>query len=53
MQNLSRLIFRKWERLISLNEIAKNQIRILNNNKNIKHLEVLEDKVNNEKLIIK
>ena len=41
------------ERLISLNEIAKNQIRILNNNKNIKHLEVLEDKVNNEKLMIK
>ena len=41
------------ERLISLNKIAKNQIKILNNNKNIRHLEVLEGKVNNEKLMIK
>ena len=40
------------ERLISLNEIAKNQIKILNDNKNIKHLEFLEGKVNKEKLMI-
>ena len=40
------------ERLISLNKIAKDQIRNLYNNKNIKHLEVLEDKVNKEKIMI-
>ena len=36
------------ERLITLNEIAKNQIEILSNNKSIKELESLEKKVNNE-----
>ena len=41
------------ERLITLNETAKNQIKILDNNKNIKGLENLEDKVNNKNLLLR
>lgn len=36
------------ERLITLNETAKSQIRILDNNKNIKELELLERKINDK-----
>lgn len=36
------------ERLISLNETAKNQMRVLQNNKNIKELEVLQKEINKD-----
>lgn len=39
------------ERLITLNETAKNQIEILSNNKNIKDLENIENKLNNNNLL--
>jgi len=39
------------ERLITLNETAKSQIEILNNNKNIKELENMENKVNKNNLL--
>lgn len=39
------------ERLIKLNSIAKRQIEILKNNKNIEKLELLKNKVNEKKLI--
>ena len=39
------------ERLIKLNSIAKRQIEILKNNKNIEKLELLQNKVNETKLI--
>ena len=40
------------ERLISLNATAKSQIAILNENKNIKDLEYLQNKINDHKNII-
>lgn len=39
------------ERLIKLNKIAKEQIQILKNNKNIKTLEDVEQSINNRKLL--
>jgi len=39
------------QRLITLNETAKSQITILSDNKNIKELENLENKVNKNNLI--
>lgn len=39
------------ERLITLNETAKNQIEILSNNKNIKDLENIENKLNTNNLL--
>lgn len=39
------------ERLIMLNETAKSQIEILNNNKNIKELENLENQVNRNNIL--
>lgn len=41
------------ERLITLNETAKSQIEILSNNKNIKELENIENKINKNKLLKK
>ena len=38
------------ERLISLNESAKNQMRILQNNRNIKELEILQKEINRDLL---
>ena len=40
------------ERLIRLNESARNQMRILKNNKNIKELELLQQQVNNDSKIL-
>lgn len=40
------------ERLITLNENAKNQLRLLYDNKNINKLELLENKVNKERVMI-
>lgn len=40
------------ERLIKLNNSAKKQIELLSNNKNINDLELLEDRVNEHKLMI-
>ena len=36
------------ERLIKLNESARNQMKILKNNKGIKELEFLQEQINNE-----
>lgn len=36
------------ERLIKLNESARNQMEILKNNKGIRELEVLQEQINNE-----
>lgn len=36
------------ERLIKLNESARNQMEILKNNKGIKELEVLQEQINHE-----
>lgn len=40
------------ERLISLNESARNQMRVLQNNKNIKELELLQKEIHNSELLI-
>ena len=51
LENINATLIKKGisqkERLITLNEMAKNQIEILSNNKRIKELESLENKVNN------
>jgi len=36
------------DRLIQLNESARNQMEALKNNKNIKELEVLQEQINND-----
>lgn len=36
------------ERLISLNNFARNQMKILKNNKNVEKLEVLQQQVNED-----
>lgn len=36
------------ERLISLNNSARNQMKILKNNKNVEKLEVLQQRVNED-----
>ena len=40
------------ERLIKLNKMAKRQMEILKDNKNIKELETLQKQVNDDKLLI-
>ena len=40
------------ERLIKLNNNARMQMEALKNNKNIKELELLQQQVNNDKLLI-
>ncbi len=53
LENINATLIKKGicqkERLITLNEMAKTQIEILNKNKSIKELENLEKKVNNSK----
>ena len=41
------------ERLIRLNDMAKRQMQILKNNKNIKELENLQKQVNAERILLK
>lgn len=41
------------ERLIKLNNNARMQMEALKNNKNIKDLELLQQQINNDKLLIK
>lgn len=40
------------ERLISLNNSARNQLEILKNNNGIKELELLQERINNNKVLI-
>ena len=40
------------ERLVRLNDIARNQMKILKDNRSIKELELLENKVNEDKVMI-
>ena len=45
---LIRMNIKQSDRLIRLNESARNQIEALKNNKNIKELEVLQQQVNED-----
>ena len=45
---LIRMNIKQSDRLIQLNESARNQMEALKNNKNIKELEVLQQQVNDE-----
>ena len=45
---LIRMNIKQSDRLIQLNKSARNQIEALKNNKNIKELEVLQEKINND-----
>ena len=50
---LIRMNIKQSDRLIQLNESARNQMEVLKNNKNIKELEVLQQQVNeNNKYLI-
>ena len=50
---LIRMNIKQSDRLIQLNESARNQMEALKNNKNIKELEVLQQQVNeNNKYLI-
>ena len=46
---LIRMNIKQSDRLIRLNESARNQMEALKNNKNIKELEVLQHQVNEDK----
>lgn len=41
------MVYLKKKELVILNQSAKEQIDLLENNKNIKELELLEDNINN------
>ena len=45
---LIRMNIKQSDRLIRLNESARNQMEVLKNNKNIKELEVLQQQVNED-----
>ena len=45
---LIRMNIKQSDRLIQLNESARNQIEALRNNKNVKELEVLQQQVNED-----
>ena len=45
---LIRMNIKQSDRLIRLNESARNQMKALKNNKNIKELEVLQQQVNED-----
>ena len=45
---LIRMNIKQSDRLIQLNESARNQMEALKNNKNIKELEVLQQQVNDD-----
>ena len=50
---LVRMKIKQSDRLVQLNESARNQMKALKNNKNIKELEVLQQQVNeNNKYLI-
>ena len=50
---LIRMNMKQCDRLVQLNESAKNQMEALNNNKNVKELEFLQQQVNdNNKYLI-
>lgn len=49
---LIRMNIKQSDRLIRLNESARIQMEALKNNKNIKELELLQQQVNDEKLLI-
>lgn len=50
---LIKMKIKQSDRLVQLNESAKNQMEILKNNRNIKELAALQKQVNNDKLKIK
>ena len=56
LENINAILIKRGisqkERLITLNENAKNQLRLLYDNKNINKLELLENKVNKERVMI-
>ena len=49
---LIRMNIKQSDRLVRLNELARNQVGLLKNNKNIKELELLQQQVKDDKLII-
>ena len=49
---LIRMDIKQSDRLVRLNELARNQFELLKNNKNIKELELLQQQVKDDKLII-
>ena len=49
---LIRMNIKQSDRLIRLNESARIQMEALKNNKNIKELELLQQQINDEKLLI-
>ncbi len=52
-KELVRMKIKQSDRLVQLNESARNQMKALKNNKNIKELEVLQQQVNeNNKYLI-
>ena len=52
-KELVRMKIKQSDRLVQLNESARNQMEALKNNKNIKELEVLQQQVNeNNKYLI-
>ena len=49
---LIRMKIKQSDRLVKLNELARNQMEVLKNNKNIKELEILQKQINDDKLMI-
>ena len=49
---LIRMNIKQSDRLIQLNDSARFQMEALKNNKNIKELEILQNNINNEKILI-
>lgn len=49
---LIRMKIKQSDRLVKLNESARNQMEALKNNKNIKELEILQKQINDDKLMI-
>ena len=49
---LIRMNIKQSDRLIQLNESARFQMGVLKNNKNVKELELLQNNINNDKILI-
>ena len=49
---LIRMNIKQSDRLIQLNESARNQMESLKNNRNIKELEIIQKQVNDNKMLI-
>ena len=49
---LIRMNIKQSDRLIQLNESARFQMGTLKNNKNVKELELLQNNINNDKILI-